>query len=294
MDPRASYNLPPLGSLATITRLDELVTRIVAPNASSMTLDGTNTYIVGIPGSGTCIVIDPGPVSQVHLDRVESVLANADAEVAMVLVTHHHLDHAAAARTWAAKWRCTVAAHSADVAGPGGLVFRGYEQVLRFGSLQLEVVPTPGHCTDHVAFRLGNGSFFSGDHVLGRGTSVLTWPEGDLVAYIESLQKMLKLGPDPLYAGHGPELIGEVPGEVIKYYLDHRLFRETQVISILGVEPARLEVIADLIYSGLEDDLNEASRQSTRACLDKLMRDGKIEQMSDGTWAMLTHSQECG
>jgi glyoxylase-like metal-dependent hydrolase (beta-lactamase superfamily II) len=285
-DPRESYGLPPLGGLPAITRLNEFVTRIVAPNASSMTLDGTNTYIAGIPGSGACVVIDPGPESVIHLDRVESGLNTLDAEVAMVLVTHHHSDHAAAARAWAAKWGCTVAAQSSEVAGPDGLVFSGLGQKLRFGSLEIEVVPTPGHCSDHAAFQLGSGALFSGDHVLGRGTSVLTWPDGDLVAYIDSLKKILNLGPDALYPGHGPELVGEAPDAVVKYYLAHRAYREAQVISILALGPTSLEGITDLIYSGLSDRLKVAARQSTRVCLDKLERDDNIVEAPDGAWVI--------
>jgi glyoxylase-like metal-dependent hydrolase (beta-lactamase superfamily II) len=283
-DPRVFYDLPPLGGLASITRLDDLVTRIVAPNPSSMTLDGTNTYVVGNSGSGACIVIDPGPKSAIHFDRVESVLHTSDAEVAMVLVTHHHRDHAAAAQTWAEKWGCTVAANSPKVSGPGGLVFKSAGQTLRFGSLQVEVVPTPGHCMDHVAFRLENGVLFTGDHILGRGTSVLTWPDGDLVAYIESLQRILTFGSDALYPGHGPQLVGEAPEAVINYYLAHRAFRENQLISILGSGPMTLGDITELIYVGLQDDLKEGARQSTRACLDKLQRADKVREMSEGLW----------
>jgi hypothetical protein len=96
----------------------------------------------------------------------------------------------------------------------------------------------------------------------------------------------LKLGLDALYPGHGPELVGEAPESVINYYLAHRVFRESQVISILALGPKNLDEIVDSIYSGLRDDLKNAARQSTRTCLDKLKKDEKIEEFPAGVWAI--------
>lgn len=286
VDPREAWGLPPIGSLAVTAQLDDVVTRIVASNASPMTLDGTNTYLVGVPGSGTSLVIDPGPPDPTHLGRIEAALAAADAEVALVLVTHHHLDHAESASSWATRWGCPVAAASPSVAGPGGRVLVGPGQVLRFGALRVEVVPTPGHCADHLAFRLGHGPLLTGDHVLGRGTSVVTWPEGDLVSYLTSLRRTLDLGPDTLYPGHGPEMTGMDPLAVVRYYLEHRAFREAQALAVLSEGSADLEEIVIRLYVGLEPGLRQAAAQSTRAGLEKLAREGRVAEFPDGSWKL--------
>ena len=284
LDPRELGCAPPLGSLSAVTHFNDLVTRIVAPNPSAMTLDGTNTYLLSSPGSGVCVVIDPGPKLVDHLERVESEIANADAEVAMVLVTHHHLDHSAAAKSWAARWGCKVAAHSSEVTGLEGQVLSGIGQVLKFGALQIEVVATPGHCADHLSFRLDGGELFSGDHVLGRGTSVVTWPDGDLTSYIESLHKLQKLKIATLFPGHGPELVEDTPEKVIEYYLAHRAHREAQVVKVLGAGPMVVEQIVDAIYVDLKVDLRSAAVQSTRACLEKLKMESRVEEYPRSVW----------
>lgn len=286
-DPRNSYDMVPLGGLAPVTQLDDLVTRIVAPNASPMTLDGTNTYLVGSPGSGLCVVIDPGPIDGIHLERIETELIRMDAEVAVVLVTHHHVDHAGAARSWASRWGCRVAAESAQVAGSDGIVLGGVGRNLRIGAINLEVVPTPGHCADHVAFRLESGSLFSGDHVLGRGTTVLMWPDGDLIAYIESLRTTLNLGSESLYPGHGPELVGEEPNAVIRYYIDHRTYRESQIIDVLLAGPASVERIVRAIYIELRGELVEVAGFSTRVCLKKMESEDRVRQLVNGEWEVV-------
>src|SRR4051794_12041906 len=102
--------------------LEPLVTRVLAPNPSPMTLDGTNTYLVGEPGSGQAVLVDPGPDDPAHLAAVEAALAARDARCAAVLVTHHHGDHAEAALPWGARFGAQVAAATADVAGPSGRV----------------------------------------------------------------------------------------------------------------------------------------------------------------------------
>src|SRR5215211_2015393 len=99
--------------------LERLVTRVLAPNASPMTLDGTNTYVVGAPGSGQAVLVDPGPDDPAHLAAVQAALAARDARCVAVLVTHHHADHAEAAQPWGARFGAQVAAGAADVAGPG-------------------------------------------------------------------------------------------------------------------------------------------------------------------------------
>ncbi|MGY1795703.1 MBL fold metallo-hydrolase [Geodermatophilus sp. SYSU D00525] len=273
-DPRVTWDLPAPGGLPRTADLEPLVTRVLAPNPSDMTLDGTNTYVVGAPGSGQAVVVDPGPDDPAHLAAVEEVLAARDARCVAVLVTHHHGDHAEAAQPWGARLDAPVAAADATVAGPGGRVLEPGER-LRLAGTALDVVPTPGHTADHLAFRLESGAVLVGDHVLGRGTSVVTHPEGDVVAYLESLRRVHDLGPSALYCGHGPELT-EDPGAVLDFYLAHRAFRESQLLAALVRGAGTVDAVVADVYAEVPRELWPAAAQSTRATLAKLAADGHV------------------
>jgi glyoxylase-like metal-dependent hydrolase (beta-lactamase superfamily II) len=255
--------------------LEPLVTRVLAPNPSGMTLDGTNTYVVGAPGSGQAVVVDPGPDDAAHLAAVESALAARDARCVAVLVTHHHGDHAEAALPWGERFGAPVAASTPDVAGPRGRVLAPGERLALAGT-SIGVVPTPGHTADHLAFRLESGAVLVGDHVLGRGTSVVTHPEGDVVAYLESLRRVHDLGPSALYCGHGPELT-EDPNAVLDFYLAHRAFREHQLLNALSDGPRTVDELVAIVYAEVPQSLWPAATQSTSATLEKLRAEGRIE-----------------
>jgi glyoxylase-like metal-dependent hydrolase (beta-lactamase superfamily II) len=273
-DPRGTWPLPAPGQMPRTAALEPLVTRVLAPNPSGMTLDGTNTYVVGAPGSGQAVVVDPGPDDPAHLAAVEAVLAARDARCVAVLVTHHHGDHAEAAVPWGAHFGAEVAAGSAAVAGPRGQVLEPGQRLARAGTT-IGVVPTPGHTADHLAFRLESGAVLVGDHVLGRGTSVVTHPEGDVVAYLESLRRLHDLGPSALYCGHGPELT-EDPGAVLEFYLAHRAYRERQLLTVLGNGPATVQELVATVYAEVPRQLWGAAGQSTRATLSKLRAGGRV------------------
>src|SRR5256885_8425680 len=249
--------------------LEPLVTRVLAPIPSGMTLDGTNTYVVGDPGSGQAVVVDPGPDDAAHLAAVEAALAARDARCVAVLVTHHHGDHAEAALPWGARFGAQVAAADASVAGPRGRILEPGERLTMAGTT-IGVVPTPGHTGDHLAFRIESGAVLVGDHVLGRGTSVVTHPEGDVLAYLESLRRVHDLGPSALYCGHGPELT-EDPGAVLDYYLAHRAFREQQLVEALGAGPRTVDRLVETVYAAYPPEVWPAAAQSTRATLQKLV-----------------------
>ncbi|MCW2574664.1 MAG: Zn-dependent hydrolase, glyoxylase [Modestobacter sp.] len=275
MDPRTGWALPALGAMPRTAELEPLVARVLAPNSSGMTLDGTNTYVVGAPGSGQAVVVDPGPADEAHLAAVEGVLATRDARVVAVLVTHHHGDHAEAAQPWGARFGAPVAAASAAVAGPDGRVLAPGEQ-LRLAGTTIGVVATPGHTADHLAFRLESGAVLVGDHVLGRGTSVVTHPEGDVAAYLESLRRVHDLGPSALYCGHGPELTVD-PTAVLDFYRAHRAYREQQLLAALAVGPRSVDQLVAEVYAAVPELLWPAAAQSTRATLAKLVTEGRVE-----------------
>jgi len=265
--------------------LEPLVTRVLAPNPSGMTLDGTNTYVVGAPGSGQAVVVDAGPADARHLAAVEAVLAARDVRVVAVLVTHHHGDHAEAAAPWAARFGVPVAAAATSVAGPGGRLLAPGEQ-LRLAGTTIGVVATPGHTADHLAFRLESGAVLVGDHVLGRGTSVVTHPEGDVVAYLDSLRRVHDLGPAALYCGHGPELTVD-PAAVLDFYLAHRAYREEQLLAALAAGPRTVDQLVAEVYAAVPQTLWPAAAQSTRATLAKLTAEDRVTPAAGDTVALV-------
>src|SRR3954467_9327525 len=275
VDPRAGWDVPAPGALPRTADLEPLVTRVLAPNPSAMTLDGTNTYLVGAPGSGQAVVVDPGPDDAAHLSAVAEAPAAGDARCVAVLVTHHHGDHAEAALPWAERFGVPVAAASREVAGPRGQLLEPGGRLALAGT-PLGVVATPGHTGDHLAFRLESGAVLVGDHVLGRGTSVVTHPEGDVVAYLASLRRVHDLGPSALYCGHGPELT-EDPTAVLDFYLAHRAFREEQVLEALGAGARTVDELVATVYADVPTGLWPAAAQSTRATLAKRRTEGRVE-----------------
>jgi glyoxylase-like metal-dependent hydrolase (beta-lactamase superfamily II) len=280
VDPRASWRLPAPGAMPRTVELEPQVTRVLAPNPSGMTLDGTNTYLVGEPGSGEVAVVDPGPDDAVHLAAVEEALRARDARCVAVLVTHHHADHAEAARPWGTRFGATVAAADRRVAGSHGRLLQPGER-LRMAGVVLDVVPTPGHTADHLAFRLPSGAVLVGDHVLGRGTSVISSPEGDVLAYLESLRRVHALGPSALYCGHGPELT-EDPAAVLDFYLAHRAWREEQLLLAVAGGAATVAEIVAAVYAAVPRELWPAAAQSVTATLAKLTAEERVRPRPDG------------
>jgi glyoxylase-like metal-dependent hydrolase (beta-lactamase superfamily II) len=284
VDPRAGWALPALGAMPRTAELEPLVTRVLAPNPSGMTLDGTNTYVVGAPGSGQAVIVDPGPADATHLAAVQAALAARDARVVAVLVTHHHGDHAEAAAPWSVHFDAPVAAGATAVAGPSGQVLEPGERRVLAGTT-IGVVATPGHTRDHLAFRLESGAVLVGDHVLGRGTSVVTHPEGDVVAYLESLRRVHDLGPSALYCGHGPELTQD-PVAVLDFYAAHRAYREAQLIDALAAGPQTVEELVATVYAAVPQQLWPAAAQSTRATLAKLQAEERVAVAAGGAVAL--------
>ncbi len=280
-DPRTSWDLPAFGAMPTRARLDEVTVRVLAPNPSPMTLDGTNTYVLAEPGSGEAVVVDPGPSDAGHLGDVEDVLQEMDAACTLVLVTHHHADHAGAAPRWAARFGAELAAPTRDVAGEHGRVIRDGDRTSR-GGLTVEAVATPGHSGDHTSFRLAHGPLLCGDHILGRGTSVVASPDGDLESYLTSLRRVIGLGPHALYPGHGPSLT-EDPEAVVRYYLEHRAFREKQILTLLEEGPQHTTQLVRRIYRDVDERVLPAAAASTRAALEKLASEGRVEVDDGGT-----------
>jgi glyoxylase-like metal-dependent hydrolase (beta-lactamase superfamily II) len=254
-------------------RLDEVTTLVLAPNPSPMTLEGTNTYLLGAPSSGAVVVVDPGPDLLVHREAVEAALAERDAEVAAVVLTHHHADHAEAAG-WAASWGVALHAFTPRLVKAEAAALRDGE-VLSHAGVAIEAVHTPGHASDHLCLRVGDtGAILTGDHVLGRGTSVVAWPDGDMGAYLASLERLAALPADVLYPGHGP--VVEDPAGKVAAYLAHRHEREEQVLAALRGGATTPAGIVAVVYADVDPILHPAAERSVRAHLDKLVAEGSI------------------
>ncbi|MEX0869424.1 MAG: MBL fold metallo-hydrolase [Nitriliruptoraceae bacterium] len=276
-DPRSAWGLPPLGALAARETVDELTTRFLAPNPSPMTLDGTNTYVVSAAGSGMAIIVDPGPDEPAHWGAVADELAAQDATVVAVFVTHHHVDHAAGAVAWSQRFGCPiVAADEAVTTSVGRRVGDGARLDLP-GTSGCQVVATPGHTRDHLALRLPTGALLTGDHILGRGTTVVTHPDGDMAAYVTSLRRVRRLGPDALLPGHGPVLTQD-PDAVIAFYEAHRSYREAQILQALADWPATVEQLVAVIYPDVDERLTAPAAASTRATLAVLEARGCVRR----------------
>lgn len=240
---------------------------LLAPNPGPMTLDGTNTWIVGEPDAGPVVVVDPGPADDDHLD---AVLA-ASGRIAVIVLTHRHLDHSEGAARLAARAGCAVrAVDPAFRIGVGGLTDGDRLEV---GSWVLEVVATPGHTDDSVSLLLSGGDggadLLTGDTVLGRGTTVIAEPDGDLGAYLASVERLRSLvrtyAVQRLLPGHGP--IVRTPTEVLDGYLEHRLERLEQVREAVRNGARRPQDVVATVYADVDRSLWPAAEQSVRAQL---------------------------
>jgi glyoxylase-like metal-dependent hydrolase (beta-lactamase superfamily II) len=254
------------------------VTRVLAPNPSPLTLEGTNTFVVAEPGVSTAVVIDPGPADEGHTLAV--VQACAGREVELVLLTHTHVDHAEGARAFADRAGAPLAALAPGWASPGAPDLAAGDPVAAAG-LELRPLPTPGHAADHCCFELAaERAVFTGDHVLGRGTTVVEWPGGDMTHYLASLRLLLDLRPERLYPGHGP-LVGDAVARV-EGYLAHRLDREAQVLTALTAGDRTPAEIVARVYAAVDPALHPAAELSVRAHLAKLAGEGRITADKDG------------
>jgi glyoxylase-like metal-dependent hydrolase (beta-lactamase superfamily II) len=244
------------------------VIRVLAPNPGPFTLEGTNTWILG---SGPTVVIDPGPDEPSH---VAAVAAEAGPVIA-ILVTHAHPDHLPAAAALAARVNAPVRAFQP---GEGREPIRDKDVVEVDGS-KVTAIHTPGHTPDHLVF-WSDGALFTGDAVLGRGTSIIDPPEGDLAAYLRSLRRMLELGPRVIYPGHGP-VVFDAEAK-LQEYLSHRAMREEQVLVALGRGPARPADLVTAIYAETPTELHPIAERQVLAHLLKLEKEGAVVRTGMG------------
>ena len=237
------------------------VSRVVAPNPGPYTGPGTNTWIVD--AGPVVAVIDPGPDDERHLEALERRLR--DRTVAVVLVTHAHPDHLPLAERFARPHNASVLRH--PELGDGDIV--------RAGNVNLTALYTPGHSADHLCFLLADdGAVFTGDLILGQGSSMVTYPEGDVAAYLRSLDRLAELNPRMLFPGHWdpvPDAMGK-----IDQYRRHRLEREAQVLAAVGQGSGTAAELAQRVYGDLDEKLLVAAEMTMKAHLRKLVDDGAV------------------
>jgi glyoxylase-like metal-dependent hydrolase (beta-lactamase superfamily II) len=241
------------------------VVRVLAPNPGSFTLEGTNTWILG---TGPSVVIDPGP------DDAGHILAVADeAEpVAAILLTHRHPDHAPGARRLADATGATVYAYRPEEGerrlSPG--------EVVEAGRVRVRAIHTPGHTPDHMCFLAEpDGLLFTGDTVLGRGTSVIDPPDGDMGAYMRSLETLRELEPAVIYPGHGPVVF--TPKGKLDHYLRHRAKREERILDAVAMGRKTPAEIVPEVYAGeAPEAMYPVAARSVLAHLLKLEREGAV------------------
>lgn len=260
-----------------VLSLDAVTVRVRAANPSALQLSGTNTYLVGDPAAGEVLVVDPGPDLPGHRAVIEATIAERGAEVAAVVVTHHHRDHSAAVG-WAGEWG--VAAYAFDPARVPGTQPLADHASLPVAGVGVTARHLPGHTSDHVCLQIAEtGVVLSGDHVLGQGTTFLAWPDGDLGQYLASLRELKAMRPRALYPGHGD--VVEQPGERIDALVAHREERSAQITAALAAGAQTVPEIVARVYPGLDDHLVAAAGRTVNAHLDTLARQGSARRTGE-------------
>ena len=214
-------------------------------------------------------VIDPGPDDDAHLAAINKRLAGAT--VGVVLVTHSHPDHLPLAERLAARHHAAIQRYPE----------LGDQDVVRVGTLNITALYTPGHSADHLCFWLaGDGTIFTGDLILGRGSSMVTYPEGDVAAYLRSLDKLAALHPRMLFPGHW-DPVEDAMGKIEEYRV-HRLEREAQVLAEVRRGGGTARELTRRVYGELEEQLMVAAEMTMRAHLRKLVDDVAVRSKGAG------------
>lgn len=270
-----------------VEELEPGLRRVLAPNPSPMTFRGTNTYLLG---QGDIAVIDPGPADPAHHAAIRTALGKGE-RITHIFVTHSHLDHSPLARTLSDSTGAPVLAFGPSTAGRSPLmqqltaegmvgggegVDTGFHPdipladgtVIEGPDWRLTALWTPGHFGNHLSFAWED-RIFTGDHVMGWASSLVSPPDGDLRAYMASLDRLDAMGARVFYPGHGAEV--ENPTARLDWLRRHRLGREAEILAALGDGPATAHALAQRIYTDLDPYLLRAAERNVLAHLLDLM-----------------------
>jgi glyoxylase-like metal-dependent hydrolase (beta-lactamase superfamily II) len=258
------------------------VRRVVARNPSPMTYHGTNTYLVDDEAGGVT-VIDPGPDDAPHVD---AVLAAGEGRIRRILVSHTHLDHVGAA----AQLRAATGAPTFGWHGSTSTIFRP-DHPLEDGATVagLTALFTPGHAADHLCFEWRDGLVFTADHVMGWASSIVSPPNGDMRAYVDSLRLMLAR-PHRLYlCGHGPAVPD--PHNHVRTLLAHRIRRERAIAAAVARAPSDTYALMDRLYAKLDPMLRRGAERNVLAHLLKMEAEGLVARDGEVWRSTQVHNQ---
>ena len=290
-----------------VDRLSPLIRRVVAPNPSRFTFLGTGTYLVG---NGDVAVIDPGPAIEAHVDAILAALA-PDERITHLVITHTHTDHSPAAALL--QRRIDAPTYGFGPHGPlapddptdrvlfgdpdadgtndkvsaaeimregADISFRpdvvvAHEDVIVGNEWSLEAVHTPGHTSNHLCFALGaERVLFTGDHVMGWSTSVISPPDGDLSRYLDSLRLLLDRDDQRYWPTHGPAV--DEPSRLVAAYIAHRVERTEQIVSALANGPHTIAELVPVIYADVDKGLWQPAAASIYAHILQLVGDDVV------------------
>lgn len=230
---------------ALLDSLPSWATLVRAPNPGPMTLDGTNTWLLRGPKGGGHVVVDPGPLDEGHLRAVAE-----HGPIEGILITHGHFDHTEGVP------------RLAELTGAPVLDFDGAFEV---AGLTIRAIDTPGHSSDSVCYVINDEAVLSGDTILGRGTTIVAWPDGDLGQYLTSLDTLKRLGSLPVLPGHGPALAD--CSVASGYYRNHREARLEQVRAAVAAGAAEAIDVVRTVYADVDEALWPAAEATVRAQL---------------------------
>ncbi|SNT37641.1 MBL fold metallo-hydrolase [Tropicimonas sediminicola] len=275
-----------------LSRLEPGLRRVLAPNPSPMTYQGTNSYIVG---EGEVAVIDPGPDLEAHHAAILAALRPGE-RISHILVTHSHLDHSSLARRLAETTGAEVLGFGRHEAGrspmmaqlaadglsgggegadldfePGRLLADGDE--IQGAGWTLRALHTPGHASNHLAFALGD-ALFTGDHVMGWASSMVSPPDGDLTAFMATCARLARRNDRIYYPGHGAPV--EDPAARLAWLVAHRRSREARLLEELGTDPLAIDTLTRRIYTDTPPALLPAAARNVFAHLLDLMSRGEV------------------
>lgn len=272
-------------------QLSPLVGRVIANNPGPFTYTGTGVYIIG---NKMVAVIDPGPVLPEHMAALDTALEGRT--VTHVLVTHHHVDHCPYAHPLADKHGCKVYGYGApkrepkkgevrleagdDLSFSPDIEIRGGE-VFESEGWTLDAIFTPGHTSNHICYGLREeNTLFSGDHIMGWSTSVVSPPDGDMGDYLRSLEDIKAREFDLIWPTHGPAITE--PKAFVQAYIDHRHTREDQIAKCLSDGLTTIADIVPVIYAAIDKRLYPAAAHSVLAHMNHMRETGRVTADGDG------------
>lgn len=273
----------------SVSQIAPGIRRVIANNPGPFTFHGTGTYILG---TGNVAVIDPGPDDEEHIG---AILAALDGEtISHILVTHTHMDHSPGCRPLQAVTGAPTYAYGPHGAGkleqgvqveeggdmdfaPDHLVKHG--DIIQGGDWTVECVYTPGHTSNHMCFALQEQkALFTGDHVMGWSTSIISPPDGDMAAYMQSLELLLERDDAVYWPTHGPSIID--PKTHVRAYIAHRIEREEQILKCIDEGTHSIRDMVPLMYRDTPEFMYPAAARSVLAAMENLLRKNQV--VADG------------